>query len=47
MSTEALIMMVAAQGVVSLVTAYFFYKVLSSPSPAHHDEVIEEVIHTK
>jgi hypothetical protein len=47
MSTAALIMMVASQGVVTLVTAYFFYKVLASPAPAHHDEVIEEVIHTK
>ena len=47
MSTAALIMMVASQGIVTLVMAYFFYKVLSSPAPAHHDEVIEEVIHTK
>jgi hypothetical protein len=37
MSTEALILMLVVQGTVTVVTAYFFIKVLKTP-PKQHDE---------
>ncbi|MBX2891403.1 MAG: hypothetical protein KF734_10775 [Saprospiraceae bacterium] len=38
MSTPALIMMLSANGIVIAVTAYFFYKVLTTAPPDAVDE---------
>lgn len=41
MNTEALIMMIAAEGIISAVTIYFFYKVLTVPPKPEPDSYSE------
>ena len=41
MSTSALVLMVSVQVTVTLVTAYFFYKVLKTPPKAEPDSYSE------
>lgn len=41
MNTEALILMVATQGIVIFCTGYFFYKVLTIPPKAEPDTFSE------
>ena len=41
MKTEALIMLLSAQGVVIAFTGYFFYKVLTTPPRAEPDSYSE------
>ena len=41
MNTEALILMIAAEGIIAFVTVYFFYKVLTvrpKPEPDSYSE---------
>lgn len=50
MNTNALIMMVATQGLVTAITGYFFYLVLTAPKkpePDSYDENEEEEINVK
>ena len=41
MNTEALILMIATQGIVIACTGYFFYKVLTTPPKAEPDTFSE------
>ncbi len=41
MNTEALLLMVATQGIVIGCTAYFFYKVLTTPPKSEPDSFSE------
>lgn len=41
METLPLVMMLASQGVVTAITAYFFIKVLKTPPPRPEDETDE------
>ena len=41
MNTEALIMMVAAEGIITAVTLYFFWKVLTTPPKSEPDSYSE------
>ena len=41
MNTEALIMMVAAEGIITVVTLYFFWKVLTTPPKSEPDSYSE------
>jgi hypothetical protein len=41
MNSEALIMMLAAEGIITAVTIYFFYKVLTVPPKAEPDSYSE------
>ncbi len=41
MNSEALIMMIAAEGIITAVTIYFFYKVLTVPPKPEPDSYSE------
>ncbi|MFN9597121.1 MAG: hypothetical protein ACK560_10050 [Bacteroidota bacterium] len=41
MSNEALILMIAAEGIITVVTVYFFYKVLTVPPKPEPDSYSE------
>ena len=41
MNTEALILMIAAEGIITAVTVYFFYKVLTVPPKPEPDSYSE------
>jgi len=41
MNTEALILMIAAEGIITVVTVYFFYKVLTVPPKSEPDSYSE------
>ena len=41
MNTEALIMMIAAEGIITAVTLYFFWKVLTTPPKSEPDSYSE------
>jgi len=41
MNTEALIMMITAEGIIASVTIYFFYKVLTAPKKPEPDSYSE------
>jgi hypothetical protein len=41
MNTEALILMIAAEGIITVVTVYFFYKVLTVPPKPEPDSYSE------
>lgn len=41
MNTEALIMMIAAEGIITVVTVYLFYKVLTVPPKPEPDSYSE------
>jgi len=42
MSTSALIMMIGSQGLVAVVTAFFFYKVLVTPGKPETDDTSDD-----
>jgi hypothetical protein len=41
MNTEALILMIAAKGIITVLTVYFFYKVLTVPQQPEPDSYSE------